>query len=90
MKKKSVVKDQVSVCIDDECLSCSLDKYRPMIKEAFKMACVQYKPSGIPFRGNNFQRARLIEIKDNVLMESWLTAIKDIKYYNDIYGSYGA
>lgn len=51
------------------------------------MACVQYKPTGIPFRGQNFKRASLIEIKDNVLMESWLSAIRDIKFYKDIYGS---
>jgi acyl carrier protein phosphodiesterase len=60
-----------------------------MIKEAFKMACVQYKPSGVPFRGNNFQRAALIEIKESVLMDSWLTAIQEINYYKDIYGGMG-
>jgi hypothetical protein len=33
-------KDENPVLLDDDCLSCALDKYRPMIKEAFKMACV--------------------------------------------------
>ena len=51
--KKTSPKPQ-PVEVDDDCLACGLDKYRPMIKEAFKMACVQYKPTGIPFRGQNF------------------------------------
>lgn len=28
--------------LDKDCLSCSLEKYRPMISSAFKMACIQY------------------------------------------------
>lgn len=85
-KKASMAKEPY-IEIDGECLSCSLEKYRPMIKEAFKMACVQYKPSGIPFRGDNFKRSSLIEIKEAVLMDSWLNAIQDIKYYREIYGA---
>ena len=26
--------------LDEDCISCTLDKYRPHIKEAFKMACI--------------------------------------------------
>ena len=26
--------------LDEDCLACSLEKYRPTIKEAFKMACI--------------------------------------------------
>jgi hypothetical protein len=39
-KIESVLTEQLAVQIDKDCLSCSLDKYRPMIKKAFKMACI--------------------------------------------------
>jgi hypothetical protein len=29
-----------SIKIDDDCLACGLEKYRPAIKNAFKMACI--------------------------------------------------
>jgi len=29
-----------AIQLDEDCLSCSLDKYRPTIKQAFKMACI--------------------------------------------------
>ena len=75
--------DQPYKKIDEECLSCSLDKYRPTIKEAFKMACVEYKPSGVPFRGNNYLRKSMIEIKDNLLMDTWLNAINEISFLRE-------
>lgn len=31
---------RVPLKLDEDCLSCSLEKYRPLIKQAFKMACV--------------------------------------------------
>ena len=67
-----------SLKIDEECYSCAIEKYRPMIKEAFKLSCVQYKPSEIPFRGFKFIRKQLIEVKDEMLMDSWCNTIEKI------------
>ena len=82
-RKKVSMFDQQYLKIDEDCLACSLDKYRPTIKEAFKMACVEYKPSGVPFRGNNYLRKSMIEIKDNLLMDTWLTAINEITFLRE-------
>ena len=73
--------------LDEDCLSCTLEKYRPMIKEAFKMACIQYKPTPIPFRGSNYFRRELIDLKDQVLSATWDKAITTITYYQDQFGS---
>jgi hypothetical protein len=49
------------------------------------MACVEYRPSGVPFRGNNYLRKSLIEMKDTLLMDAWLEAINKIEYYREEY-----
>lgn len=86
-RKKLSLFEQPHLKIDEECLSCSLDKYRPTIKEAFKMACVEYKPSGVPFRGNNYLRKSMIEIKDNLLMGTWLEAINEVAFLREHFNS---
>ena len=49
--------------IDEDCLSCSLSKYKPMIEKAFKLACITYKPGKIPFYSKMFERSSLITLK---------------------------
>ena len=51
------------------------------------MACVEYKPSGVPFRGNNYLRKSMIEIKDNLMMDTWLTAINEVPFLTDYFNS---
>jgi hypothetical protein len=46
--------------LDEDCLSCSIGKYRPFIKEAFKMACIDYKPSLVPFKGRQYKRTQFL------------------------------
>ena len=60
---------QNPMSIDDHCLSCSLEKYRPVISEAFKMACVQYKPGPVSFLGTNYDRKSLVNLKRNMIEE---------------------
>jgi len=56
-----------SLQLDEECLSCSLEKYRPMLKAAFKTACITYKPSGVPFNGVQYERTSLINLKRQLI-----------------------
>lgn len=71
---------QPSFTIDEDCMSCSLDKYRPAIKEAFKMACLSYKPSSIPFHGRSYQRKEVLEFKEMLLNQVWIQCLNSIEY----------
>lgn len=71
------------VQVDEDCLSCSLDKYRPMIKEAFKMACLQYKPTAVPFKGYSYGRKNLLELKHKILQKRWIEVIQRLDYYSE-------
>ena len=53
----------IAVQLSDECTSCGDPRIKKKINTAFKMACVQYKPSWVLYRGNRFIRKRLIEAK---------------------------
>ena len=46
-----------------------------MIKEAFKMACISYKPSKVPMRGYQYDRKHLIQINRKYLEDSWNSAL---------------
>ena len=41
------------------------------IQTAFKVACLHYKSSDLLFRGMNFSRKHLFEIRRNILDEEW-------------------
>ena len=64
---ESVKEEKGSFQIDQDCLSCSLEKYRPMLKQAFKMACVQYQPRPVCFRDKKYQRKSLISLKKQIV-----------------------
>ena len=51
------------MALDEDCLGCSLEKYRPFIKDAFKLACVQYKPSLVRLNDKEYGRVPLINAK---------------------------
>lgn len=72
--------------VDEDCFTCSLKKHKPVIKEAFKMACVQYKPSNIPFRGSEFQRKSLLEFRESILTSTWNMALTKISFLKEQYG----
>ena len=79
-------RDGVSLAIDEDCLSCTLGKYKPMVKEAFKMACVQYRPSVVPFRGSNYPRRQMVDLKEDLLGNAWDLAISNISHLQNQYG----
>lgn len=79
-------RDGASLVIDEDCLSCTLGKYRPMVKEAFKMACIQYRPSAVPFRGSNYPRRQMVDLKEDLLTNSWDLAIRNISHLQNQYG----
>jgi len=56
-----------------------------MIKEAFKMACIQYKPSYVPFRGCKYERRQMVEVKEKLLRESWFDAMGTMDFYKTMY-----
>ena len=56
-----------------------------MIKEAFKMACLQYKPTAVPFKGYQYARKYLLELKHKILQKKWIETVKQIDYYNELF-----
>ena len=40
-----------SIKIDEDCMSCCLEKYRPLIREGFRMACINYNSQPIAVCG---------------------------------------
>lgn len=47
---KKEMDENVPIKFDKNCISCS-NQYQPLIKSAFKMACLVYKPQPIQFDG---------------------------------------
>lgn len=37
--------------IDEDCMSCCLEKYRPLIREGFRMACINYNSQPVAISG---------------------------------------
>lgn len=56
-----------------------------MIKEAFKMACLQYKPTDVPFKGYQYARKYLLELKHKILQKKWIDTVKHIDYYKELF-----
>lgn len=68
------------ITINKECLSCLNDKHKPIIKDAFKLACLNYKSSSVPFRGNEYSRRDLFEFREMLLDDTWLQSLCNIRY----------
>ena len=64
---EQVKEEKTMLQLDNDCLSCSLEKYRPTIKQAFKMACVQYQPKPVCFKDKKYQRKSLINLKKQLV-----------------------
>lgn len=47
------------------------DNLRSQVYQAFKMACVYYKPSPVLYRGQKYNRRSLIEAKRCMLDAEW-------------------
>ena len=52
------------------------DHIRKSIHQAFKMACVYYKPSPVLYRGYRYNRRALIEAKRGLLDAEWQMMLK--------------
>ena len=52
------------------------DGLRKQIHQAFKLACVYYKPSPVLYRGSSFNRRSLIEAKRQMLDSDWHLLMK--------------
>jgi hypothetical protein len=60
---KSPSQQKLTLSVDEDCLNCGLEKYRPAIKSAFKMACIQYRPRPVHFNKKRYERASIVNIK---------------------------
>lgn len=47
-----------------------------MLQSAFKLACIKYKSSHVIFRGQNFSRQSLIELRASLLSEEWQSMLQ--------------
>ena len=80
-KDKSVIKGQsgrlndatksIAVRLSNECMSCGDERMKKKVTSAFKMACIDYAPSPVIFRGKRYERRNLIEAKRTMLDAQW-------------------
>lgn len=56
------------VKVDTRCLSCS--GQAPTVMTAFKMACLQYTPSQIPYQGKDFDRQEMLQHRRNLVQKA--------------------
>lgn len=80
-KRAPTLDTGASLELDEDCLSCCLEKYRPMIKAAFKMACIAYKPSGVPFNGVHYERQTLINLKRQMIEDLVNKQLSQTEYF---------
>ena len=52
------------------------ENLKKQIHQAFKLACVYYKPSPVLYRGNKYNRRALIEAKRQMLDSDWQLIMK--------------
>ena len=57
----------VALSVSNECLNCGDERIKKKIQSAFKMACINYAPSPVIFRGKKYERRSLIEAKRTML-----------------------
>jgi len=52
-------------------MSCGDERMKRKVASAFKMACFNYAPSPVIFRGKKYERRALIESKRTMLDSQW-------------------
>ena len=62
------------ISINERCLSCC-DHPKPVVT-AFKVACLSYKPSLVPYQNKELSRDNMLLLQDEVMSE--ITANKDL------------
>ncbi|CAG9322257.1 unnamed protein product [Blepharisma stoltei] len=67
--RSSSVTKRMPVELDKVCLSCS--GHANLIANAFKMACISYSPSLVPFRGCQYDRNELVDLQRKILDGVW-------------------
>ena len=87
ISKKPKATHEPTLQLDEECQTCSFTKSRPIVKEAFKMACLNYKPSRVPFRGGEYDRKSLLEFRETILSQTWQSAMSRIEQLKSSYSS---
>ena len=55
--------------IEKDCLSCCLQKYKPFVKEAFKIACLNYTSGMVRLSDNEYERTSLIDAKKMMITD---------------------
>jgi hypothetical protein len=76
----------IAVKLSDECMACGDEKMKRKISQAFKMACIHYSPSPVLYRGQKFDRKKLIEVKRTMLDCEWEKTLKNAPFDN-LFGS---
>ena len=64
---QSKKQENIALNLSNECLSCGDERIKKKIQSAFKMACINYTPSPVIFRGKRYERRGLIEAKRTML-----------------------
>ena len=50
--------------IDEDCMSCCLEKYRPLIREGFRMACINYNSQPVAICGQEYSKQEALRISN--------------------------
>ena len=55
------------VSLDSKCATHAVGQHNEIVMKAFKMACLQYKPSPVNFEHETYKRQELVAAKDKLL-----------------------
>lgn len=74
------------ISLKSDCMSCSGSN--PTVLTAFKMACLNYAPSGIKYKHRNYTRKQLITVLGSISNSIWSQVTNKAPRFASEFGSY--
>ena len=71
-KRQNLKAESAAFQVQQNCLSCQDEEFgRARVMKAFKLACLSYKSQEVAFRGMNFTRRMLFEMRRKLIDDEW-------------------
>lgn len=74
------------ISLKSDCMSCSGSN--PTVLTAFKMACLNYSPSGIKYKHRNYTRKQLITVLGTISNGIWSQITNKVPRFSSEFGTY--
>ena len=74
------------ISLKSDCMSCSGSN--PTVLTAFKMACLNYAPSGIKYKHRNYSRKQLITVLGTISNGIWSQITNKVPRFSSEFGTY--